>query len=302
LGHYQHLYGATGILFIIVLSSSLLILLASVAGRDVFQMPAQQQAVDVSGKPKNHPSRSITITMTIKYVVFILTIFSTTTAIASDTLYFKLSNPWNTVKSSEGKYLRKCVKENDFYHAWDFNSSNQLVVESFYSDTNFTKKLFCHKYFNESKGFLEQTRCYENGRLHGYFVGYNSKGDTTSYQVYDNGALVKSWSPEGDNSTSTFTMNEEHAEFPGGRTAWLEYLSDNLKYPKSLKKEKISGQVLAKVFVDANGVVNNVEILKSLHPLLDEEVVRVIKKSPKWKPAKQNGKNVQMTFTQPISF
>jgi len=51
-GCYQHLYGATGILLIIVLSSSLLILLALVAGRDVFQMPAQQQAVDVESHSK----------------------------------------------------------------------------------------------------------------------------------------------------------------------------------------------------------------------------------------------------------
>jgi hypothetical protein len=42
------LYGATGILLIIVLSSRSVILFGSVAGRDVFQMPAQQQAVDVS--------------------------------------------------------------------------------------------------------------------------------------------------------------------------------------------------------------------------------------------------------------
>jgi hypothetical protein len=38
------LYGATGILLKIVLSSSSVILLALVAGLDVFQMPAQQQA------------------------------------------------------------------------------------------------------------------------------------------------------------------------------------------------------------------------------------------------------------------
>jgi protein TonB len=96
-------------------------------------------------------------------------------------------------------------------------------------------------------------------------------------------------------------MIEETPEFPGGRSVWLSYLGENLTYPKVLK-EKISGQVVAKVYVDPTGTVSNVEIIKSLHPLLDEEVIRVIKGSPKWKPAKHNGKTVQMTFNQPVTF
>lgn len=198
--------------------------------------------------------------------------------------------------------MRKCIKENDYYHCWGYNGRNILITESFYADTTFGRKLLCHKYFNETKGFLEQTRCYENGRLHGYFVDYNAKGDTIAYQVYENGAVTKEWSSDATENTQVFEMVETTAEFPGGRSAWLNFLGDNLQYPKKLKKEKISGQVIAKVFVDPTGTVSNVEIVKSLHPLLDEEVVRVIKGSPKWKPATQNGKTVQMTFNQPITF
>ena len=240
--------------------------------------------------------------MTLKTPLLLLLLIICATAFANDTLYFRLSNPWNTVKSPTGQYLRKCIKENDYYHCWDYNGRNILVTESFYTDTTFGRKLKCHKYFNETKGFLEQTRCYENGRLHGYFVDYNAKGDTTAYQVYENGAATKEWRSDATESTQVFQMVETTAEFPGGRSAWLSYLGDNLQYPKKLKKEKVSGQVIAKVFVDPTGVVSNVEIVKSLHPLLDEEVVRVIKGSPKWKPATQNGKTVQMTFNQPITF
>jgi TonB family protein len=240
--------------------------------------------------------------MTLKTPLLLLLLFFCAAALANDTLYFRLSNPWNTVKSPTGKYLRKCLKENDYYHCWDYNSNNILVTESFYADTTFARKLHCHKYFNETKGFLEQTRCYENGRLHGYFVDYNEKGDTTAYQVYENGAVTKEWSSDANENTQVFQMIETTAEFPGGRSAWLTYLGDNLNYPKALRKEKISGQVIVKVFVDPTGTVSNVEIVKSLHPLLDEEVIRVIKGSPKWKPATQNGKAVQMTFNQPISF
>ena len=229
-------------------------------------------------------------------------LFIGASAFANDTLYFRLSNPWNTIKSPAGKYLRKCLKEGDYFHCWDYNGANILVTESYYADTTFVRKLLCHKYFNEAKGFLEQTRCYENGRLHGYFVDYNVKGDTTAYQVYENGAVTKEWSSDIKGNSQVFQMIETKAEFPGGRSAWLTYLGDNLRYPKALKKEKIKGQVIVKVLIDPTGTVSKVEIVKSLHPLIDEEVIRVIMGSPKWQPATQNSKSVQMTFTQPISF
>lgn len=234
-------------------------------------------------------------------LIFFLNVLSIS-VFANDTLYFRLSNPWNTVKSSTGSYLRKCVQENDLYHCWDYDQQYKLVTESFYADTNFTKKLLCHKYFNQKKGHIEQTRCYSNGRLHGYFVNYNEKGDTTSYQVYDNGDVVKEWSSKTTDQSKTIDMTQEAAEFPGGQSAWLTYLSENIYYPKSLKKEKITGHVIAKIVVEPSGEIIKVEIIKSLHPAIDEEVIKTIKKSPKWRPANQNGKLVTWTFTQTINF
>ncbi len=109
------------------------------------------------------------------FILFFLSLFITIVTYSSDTLYFRLSNAANTVKNPDGQYLRKCVKENDYYHTWDYNQLNILVVESFFTDTNFNRKLFCQKYFNERKGFLEGNRCYENGRLNGYAYSFNEK-------------------------------------------------------------------------------------------------------------------------------
>jgi TonB family protein len=237
--------------------------------------------------------------MTFKRLFIFIAILISHRAYSEDTLFFKLSNPWNTVKDANGKYVRKCVKENDYFHVWDYNR-NILVTESFYSDTNFARKLFCHKYFNETKGFLEQSRCYQNGRLHGYFVSYSPNGDTTDYDIYENGSVIKSWSSQPQNSKPTFVMNEEPAEFPGGQRAWLDFLSSNLQYPDSL--QNIKGQVLLKFVISPKGTIETVEVIKSLHSILDQEAIRVIRKSPKWKPAKQNGKKVQTIITQPIGF
>ena len=218
-----------------------------------------------------------------------------------DTLYFRLSNPWNTVKDPNGKYTRKCMKESGYYHTWDYNQKNVLIAESFYTDTGFTRKLFCHKYFNEISGFLEQSRCYENGRLHGYTVNYNVSGDTSSYQVFDNSTIVKSWSAEGAaNKAVIFDGIESAAEFPGGRAAWLQYLGNNLSYPDSL--QVVKGKVLVRFVIGPDGKIVSVEVLQGLHPVLDEEVIRVIRNSPAWKPATQNGRKVKAIITQPVTF
>lgn len=238
--------------------------------------------------------------MTFKTLPFIIILFISSALFANDTLLFRLSNPWNTVKSPTGDYLRKCVKEKDYYHVWDYNRNAVMVTESFYSDTNFTRKLFCHKYFDETTGILEQSRCYENGRLHGYFVGYNSKGDTTFYSIYENGALIKEWSSEPEEKLTMPIPVEQPAKFPGGETAWQKYLNNNLTHPKGA--ENVSGQVIVRIKIDNTGMVKEVEIVQNLHPLIDEEVIRVLMKSPKWKPAKQNGKKVPTFITQPITF
>lgn len=241
--------------------------------------------------------------MKIRTTFFLLIVFTSVKAFSIDTLFFRLSNPWNTVKDPKGKYLRKCVKEKDCVHVWDYNSKNILVTESIYSDTNFTTKLFCHKYFNETKKYLEQTRCYEGGRLHGYFVSYDEKGDTTDYDIYEHGTAIKSWSlhPEEEAKLVAQLMkNESPAEFPGGEKVWNKYLADNLRMPKALENENIKGELILKFVITITGKVDNVEVVKSLNTLLDTEAVRVIKESPKWRPAKQNGKKVQATRTQPI--
>ena len=243
--------------------------------------------------------------MKIKLPFFFLILFISLKVYSTDTLFFKLSNPWNTVKDPKGEYLRKCLKENNYLHVWDYNSKNVIVTESFYSDTNFTTKLFCHKYFNETKKYLEQTRCYDGGRLHGYFVLYDEKGDTTDYDIYEHGTAIKSWSlhpEEEEKLNAKFAKIEIPAEFPGGEKAWYKYLGDNLKIPKQLENQNIKGELILKFIITPTGKIETVEIIKSLTPILDEEAIRVIRKSPKWKPAQQNGKKVQATRTQPITF
>lgn len=229
-------------------------------------------------------------------VIFLLFIFSK--SYAQDTLYFHVSNTWYA-EDTNAKYLRKCVKENSYYHTWDYNSENRLVVEAFYSDTNFTTKLFCHKYYNELEGYLEQTKCYENGKLNGYSVGYNKNGDTLYYVIFKGNNVIKSWYKNAEDYMCILPVMHE-AEYKGGATAWQAYLQKNIYRPDSLKN--IKGRVVASFRVNPKGRIDEAEIIISLHPVLDKIVIEAIKRSPAWKPAKQEGKNVSYRMKQNVNF
>jgi protein TonB len=101
---------------------------------------------------------------------------------------------------------------------------------------------------------------------------------------------------------TTYTVVEIESEFPGGAKGWIRYLTDNFHYPKAAVRKRIQGEVVVQFIVDKQGKVTEVAVIKSVHPLLDEEAMRLIKESPDWKPAMQNGKKVKSYKKQPIVF
>ena len=105
-----------------------------------------------------------------------------------------------------------------------------------------------------------------------------------------------------DDSSTIYEKVEKKAEFPGGTNELMAFLRSNLKYPKKAIEEDIQGKVIVQFIVQKNGKIKDISVIKSVHPLLDAEAVRVVKKMPKWKPAEINGKAVNSRFTLPFLF
>ena len=98
-----------------------------------------------------------------------------------------------------------------------------------------------------------------------------------------------------------FTAVERLPEFPGGATAWSAFLGRHLRVPDDLAAgERRTVQV--KFWVGEDGSVARLEVVQSAGAVFDNEVIRVLKKMPRWKPALQNGQPVAVTFTQPVTF
>ena len=125
----------------------------------------------------------------------------------------------------------------------------------------------------------------------------------------DDGQLAKSVKKEKANNpdmtpdkNGVYQIVEEMPKFPGGEDALMDYVSKNVVYPKEAQEKGISGRVFVGFIVEKDGSVSDVKVLRGIGGGCDEEAVRVISGLPKWKPGKQEGKPVRVSYQMPINF
>ena len=115
--------------------------------------------------------------------------------------------------------------------------------------------------------------------------------------------VVEAPKKDEEDYDKTFTKVEIESLYPGGPGAWLRYLNKNLHYPDDAINNEIQGTVVVQFIVDKDGNVSDVTAISGPESGgLREEAVRVIKKSGKWTPAVQNGRQVKSYKKQPIIF
>ncbi|WP_192823158.1 energy transducer TonB [Rufibacter sp. LB8] len=92
---------------------------------------------------------------------------------------------------------------------------------------------------------------------------------------------------------------ERMPEFPGGHKAMFQYLSNKFRFPENFKKVDMNKTVVVTMVLDKRGKVQDVTIVKSVDPILDAEVVRVVQAMPLWQPGYINGLPVNVKYTIP---
>jgi len=104
--------------------------------------------------------------------------------------------------------------------------------------------------------------------------------------------------PNGD---KTYTKVEIESSFPGGSSAWLQFLQQHLVYPNKAVRKKIEGTVVVQFIVDKDGSVYDMKALTG-DPLLQEAALKAMANTPRWIPAMQDGRKVKSYKKQPIIF
>ena len=153
-----------------------------------------------------------------------------------------------------------------------------------------------------------------------------------------NGKVVKKILLQGqevyddDDDDPIFEVVEEPAQYPGGQAALMQFLAQNIRYPKISAENGVQGRVIVQFVVEKDGSLSNFAVVKKsgdtitknaqsgitvnalgsateeskvpqeAFDALNAEAVRVLREMPKWIPAKQRGQEVRMRYTLPITF
>ena len=108
----------------------------------------------------------------------------------------------------------------------------------------------------------------------------------------------------GQEDKQVFQVVEQIPEFMGGNDAMMKFISKYLVYPESARENNKQGKVVVKFIVNEDGSISDITTINNpaIGFGLEEAAMNVVRKMPKWKPGRQNGKPVKVYFTLPISF
>jgi protein TonB len=129
----------------------------------------------------------------------------------------------------------------------------------------------------------------------------SSEDDASHAQVETYVAPVEEEEEEVDENF-VFVTVEKMPEFPGGEAALMKWIHSNINYPTIAAENGIQGLVSCQFTVNADGSVEDVQVIRPVDPNLDKEAKRVLAKLPKFKPGEQRGKPVRVKFSVPVRF
>ncbi|GEM_PF-457470 len=105
-----------------------------------------------------------------------------------------------------------------------------------------------------------------------------------------------------DATENVLIAAEQMPQYPGGDRAVMQFVADHLVYPQECADSAIQGRVVVKFVINKDGSIGETQVLRSPHPLLSAEAVRVVKMLSGFQPGMSDGKPVAVWFTLPVHF
>lgn len=130
----------------------------------------------------------------------------------------------------------------------------------------------------------------------------NIKGDKDAAVTIDEPVGNSDAKVTEEDPNKIFTAVEQEPTFPGGMEKFINYLSKNIHYPAIARENNTQGRVIVSFVCERDGSLTDVKVARGIGDGCDEEAVRVIRNSPKWKPGIQNGRPVRVAYSVPIAF
>ena len=195
------------------------------------------------------------------------------------------------------------------YQRLNYKKKGPLESLQTYGDSSLS--FFEGNYFKyNSNGNISCKGYYRQNKKDSTWYYYNDTFKVTRKEIYRAGELISTVDPDTVKIWVTKPKGPiSEASFPGSNHAWSDYISKRF-YDKSLgtldddvvSRSATGGKVIIHFTINEIGDVENIFILKSVEYILDEEALRIIRNSPAWTPAKQDGENIKVNRRQSIDF
>jgi len=226
-------------------------------------------------------------------ILFLIFFVKISIAQGFDTLYFNFNNQQTTQLDFD--YKRVISKlDNNQYLIKDYYNNGKLKLECRYLSKgicNTTSSDFISIKPGKKKAKL---------KLNGKYITYYQKGKKKTEIHFEKGKISgfnKSYMKNGE---EIYLIVDNFPKYPGGDEKLRQDILKEIKYPEETKG--IHGTVYVSFVIDKNGNVENIDIASGVHPILDNEALRVIGLLEKWTPGSFKGEPANVKFTVPINF
>jgi periplasmic protein TonB len=218
---------------------------------------------------------------------------------------------WKACKIEDAKYLSALEKLSDTaYELKVYNFKGPIISVETYKDAEATI-LNGEMIFYGPDGAIDSSGSTINGRKHDWWYYYTDSSTLWMKEEYNNGKLLNRMDTAAireeneknkDEWSTSIKKDEIEASFEGGDKGWVKYVQKNIDFPTRAKSLNIGGNLMIQFIIDKEGNVTQAKINRSVEYSIDQEGLRLIKSSPKWKPAWQNGQYVKAYRKQPLNF
>lgn len=229
----------------------------------------------------------------------------------NDIRFFVFDENWKSCEFEKAKYLSVLEKLSDTaYQMKYYNFTGPLISIETFKDKDATILNGALMYYGED-GKIDSTGYTINGRRNDWWYYYTEFSTLWQKEKYSNGkllkrmdaaAIVEEWALDREKIEIALVRDEMEASFNGGESAWNKYFNKTIEFPDRARSLNKEGSLIIEFVVNKDGAVEDAFIIQSLEYSIDEEALRIIRNSPKWKPARQGGQYVKATRRQVFTF
>ncbi len=224
-------------------------------------------------------------------------------AFAQDTIWF--SKPGKLVVSRDSAERFNVIYK-DQADTQKVRVMRYLIDGTLHEELNFypyvPDKVLQGVFKRYSGGQLAEERNYAKNQLDGSFKTYWENGQLRRDDWYEKGTFISGKCYGISGADTTWFEYQKQASYPGGVDSLRKYMARNLRYPPLAKAQDKQGRVRVQFTITKDGSLEDIFVVNSVDPSLDQEAIRLVTQMPKWIPATQDGKLVNMYFILPVVF